>query len=79
MLKAGKRIHLLERLLNTREGISAKDDVLPARFLKEGRLDDPKKHVVPLNNMLKSYYKVKGYDANGIPKESVLKKLEIVF
>jgi len=79
MLKAGKRIHLLERLLNTREGISAKDDTLPARFLNEGRKDDPKNHVVPLDKMLKKYYKVKGYDANGIPKPETLKKYGIKF
>lgn len=77
MLKAGKRIHILERIMNTREGISAKDDILPARFLNEGRLDDPKKHVVPLGKMLKKYYKVKGFDANGIPKESTIKQMQI--
>ena len=34
-LEAGDRIHVLERYMNTREGISRKDDTLPARFLKE--------------------------------------------
>ena len=48
-LKAGKRIHTLERLMNCEEGISRKDDTLPDRFLKEGRACDPEKRVVPLS------------------------------
>ena len=78
MLKTGRRIHVLERLMNTREGISAKDDVLPARFLQEPRLDDPEKHLVPLDKMVRKYYKVKGYDANGIPEKRTLNKLQIL-
>ena len=76
-LKAGKRTNILERYLNTLDGISRKDDILPGRFLNEGRKSDPGKKVVPLHNMLKKYYKIKGYDENGIPKASVLKKMKI--
>ena len=79
MLLIGKRIHILERYLNTLEGIDKKADTLPDRFLKEGRKSDKKKMVVPLKSMLKSYYKIKGYDNNGIPKKSVMKKLGIDF
>jgi aldehyde:ferredoxin oxidoreductase len=77
LLKAGRRIHLLERYLNTREGISRKDDTLPERFLKEGRKSDPKNHTVPLHKMLDKYYKIKGYDNNGIPKNEVMKRMQI--
>jgi aldehyde:ferredoxin oxidoreductase len=77
MLGTGRRIHVLERLMNTREGISAKDDILPARFLTEPRLDDTEKHLVPLDKMLRKYYKVKGYDTNGIPEKRTLNKLQI--
>ena len=77
MLGTGRRIHVLERLMNTREGISAKDDILPARFLMEPRLDDTEKHLVPLDKMLRKYYKVKGYDTNGIPEKRTLNKLHI--
>jgi aldehyde:ferredoxin oxidoreductase len=76
-LKAGDRIHVLERYMNTREGISRKDDTLPERFLKEGRENDPKQLVVPIDRMLDSYYKVRGYDANGIPTPQTLQKLGI--
>jgi len=77
MLNTGKRIHILERYLNTREGVNTKHDTLPKRLLTETRKGDKDNYVVPLNNMLKSYYKIKGYDENGVPKKSLLKKLQI--
>lgn len=76
-IKAGERIHTLERYMNTREGISAKDDTLPGRFLNEGRKSDSLKRVVPLAPMLKKFYSLRGFDKNGIPKDSTLKKLGI--
>ena len=77
MFEAGERIHLLERYMNTREGISKKDDTLPKRMLKEGLTTDPDNKVVPLEKMLKEYYKIKGYDNNGIPTEEKLRELGI--
>ncbi|WP_457551943.1 aldehyde ferredoxin oxidoreductase family protein [Desulfobacula sp.] len=38
-LKAGERIHVLERLMNTNEGIRKSDDTLPERFLLEPQKD----------------------------------------
>lgn len=76
-LKAGARIHTLERLMNTREGISRKDDTLPQRFLKEGRTFDPRQHTVPLEDLLDRYYRLRGYDDNGIPRTAMLKKLRL--
>lgn len=75
--KAGERIHVLERYMNTREGISKKDDTLPRRFLFEGRKCDAEERTVPLEPMLKKYYKLRGYDTDGIPKERTLKRLGI--
>ena len=77
-LEAGERIHILERLLNTREGISRKDDQLPQRILKEKRTNPNDKKNIPLEKMLDDYYKLRGYDENGIPKPETLKKLGIV-
>ena len=77
MLKAGERIHILERYMNTREGISRKDDTLPARFLTEGRECDPLQRTVPLEKMLPEYYKLRGYNNNGIPNPETLQKLGI--
>ncbi len=77
-LKAGERIHVLERYMNTREGISKKDDTLPKRFLNETRACDSENKTVPLSKMIDKYYKVRGFDSDGIPTEKLLKKLEIV-
>ncbi len=76
-LKAGERIHILERYMNTREGITIKDDTLPGRLLKEGRLNDPQGRVVPLEKMLKKYYRIRSYDDNGKPTSGIMKKLSI--
>ncbi len=78
MIKIGERIHTLERYMNTREGISKKDDTLPDRFLKESRKYESKNKRIPLNKMLKKYYKIRGYDNNGIPKKETLQKLSIL-
>lgn len=76
-LTAGERIHILERLMNTNEGIRKIDDTLPERFLSEPQKDDPKKRTVPLGPMLERYYKLRGYDTDGIPEPAVLKQLGI--
>jgi aldehyde:ferredoxin oxidoreductase len=76
-LEAGDRIHVLERHMNCREGISRKDDTLPDRFLKEGREEDLHKRTVPLEKMLDKYYRLRGYDADGIPTVDTLEKLGI--
>ncbi len=78
MFVAGDRVHTLERYMNTREGISKKDDTLPSRMLNEGRLSDKKNHTVPLEKMLIKYYRIKGYDKNGVPTQLTLRKLGIV-
>lgn len=75
--QAGERIHVLERYMNTREGICKKDDTLPLRLLNEGRACDADGRTVPLAPMLDKYYKIRGYDDNGIPMEKTLKRLGI--
>ena len=77
-LQAGSRIHVLERYMNTREGISRKDDTLPSRLLNESQPGDPKNRKVPLEKMLDKYYKLRGYDENGIPREETLRGLGII-
>jgi len=74
---AGERIHVLERYMNTREGISRKDDTLPERLLRESRDCDPGGGGVPLEVMLDSYYRARGYDGSGVPADSTLKRLGI--
>jgi aldehyde:ferredoxin oxidoreductase len=76
-LKAGERIHILERYMNTQDGITRKDDTLPGRFLNQGRTCDAKGRTVPLEKMLTQYYKLRSYDANGKPSQKIMRKLAI--
>ena len=77
LMKAGERIHVLERLMNIREGITARDDNLPGRFLNEPREDDEQKLTVPLEKMVGDYYRVWNYDSEGIPSRKTLETLNI--
>lgn len=76
-IKAGRRIHILERYMNTRMGITKKDDTLPGRFLNEGETKHPVRKTVNLKPMLKKYYRIKGYDSEGKPGDKILSKLGI--
>ncbi|NQU63569.1 MAG: aldehyde ferredoxin oxidoreductase, partial [SAR324 cluster bacterium] len=76
-LKAGERIHVLERYMNTREGLSAQDDTLPDKLLKQPRACDPTGKVVPLDKMLGKYYKERQFDQKGMPTERLLSQLGI--
>ncbi|HQG32021.1 MAG TPA: aldehyde ferredoxin oxidoreductase C-terminal domain-containing protein, partial [Deltaproteobacteria bacterium] len=73
--KMGERGFNLERLFNIREGFSAKDDTLPKRFTHEEQIPGNEKTKVPLDKMMPTYYKLRGWDEKGIPTPKVLKKL----
>ncbi|MGN1001320.1 MAG: aldehyde ferredoxin oxidoreductase C-terminal domain-containing protein [Oscillospiraceae bacterium] len=77
-MRCGERGYTLERYVNTRFGVSAKDDSLPKRLTDVPQ--DPKdpKSVVPLETMKKTYYKARGWDENGIPTQRTLRKLNII-
>jgi aldehyde:ferredoxin oxidoreductase len=75
-IKAGERIHVLERLMNTREGINRQDDVLPGRLMsREGKSDIRKE--MELDKMISQYYTLRGYDINGIPLEKTIEDLRL--
>ena len=74
-LRVGERVNNLERAFNIREGLSRKDDTLPARFLKEEVADgEAMGNVVRLEAMLNEYYALRGWDPEtGCPgKEKLL-------
>jgi len=77
--QVGERIMNQERLFNMREGLTRKHDALPARLLKEPKLDGPAKGaVVPLEGLKDSYYEAMGWDnKTGNPTPAVLKRLGI--
>jgi len=76
-IKAGERIHVLERLMNTREGINRHDDVLPGRLMKQGRKSDTLNKKVELDKMISQYYTLRGYDIDGIPLKKTIEDLEL--
>ena len=77
--EAGERVMCQERLFNMREGLSRKDDTLPARLLHEPKPDGPTKGVVvPLEELKDEFYRTMGYELpTGNPTDSLLKKLGI--
>ena len=77
--KIGMRTICQERLFNMREGITRRDDTLPARLLNEPMPDGPTQGVtVPLEELKDDYYRVMGWDLlTGNPPDSLLDELEI--
>ncbi len=74
-VRTGERGYNLERLINIRQGLLPGDDTLPKRLTDElQRPDDPHSRV-ELKKMLKDYYKIRGWDQNGVPTAQRLKKL----
>lgn len=79
LMKTGERIWNLERLFNLKAGLTYKDDTLPERLLKEPIKSGPAKgKVVELEKMLPEYYKLRGWDNEGVPTEEKLKELGLI-
>ena len=76
-IRCGERGYTLERYVNARFGITAKDDTLPEKLTKVPQNKDNPKTVVPLDRMKKTYYAARGWDKNGVPEEKTLRKLKI--
>jgi len=66
--RVGERISTLARLFNVREGFVRKDDTLPDRNLKQPMAAGPANgQVVELDPMLDEYYRLMGWDDQGVP------------
>ncbi|MBI5528627.1 MAG: aldehyde ferredoxin oxidoreductase family protein [Deltaproteobacteria bacterium] len=76
-MEYGARAFQMEKLYNCREGFSRKDDTLPARLLHESTFKDVVRSGVPLGDMLDEYYKLRGYDRNGVITQKELDRLGI--
>ncbi len=75
-MKTGDRIWNLERLWNLKAGIGRKDDRLPDRIVKEPLTSGPAKgRVNRLDEMLPEYYRLRGWDEQGVPTKTKLKEL----
>ncbi|MEJ2723582.1 MAG: aldehyde ferredoxin oxidoreductase family protein [Deltaproteobacteria bacterium] len=75
-MEAGERIYTLERVWNLRAGFSGKDDTLPERVLKHpGKKETSKAEPFRLEETLPEYYRLRGWDAEGVPTRSKLDEL----
>ncbi|MBI2586128.1 MAG: aldehyde ferredoxin oxidoreductase family protein, partial [Rhodospirillales bacterium] len=76
LIEVGERIWNLERRFNLAAGLTAADDTLPARVLKEAaKTGAGKGRVAGLAEMLPEYYRLRGWDADGRPTAKTLKRL----
>jgi aldehyde:ferredoxin oxidoreductase len=80
LMKTGERIHNLIKAYLVREGLSRKDDSLPARFYEEPISDGPAKGALlskdKMNRLLEEYYDVRGWDRQtGVPGRKKLIEL----
>jgi aldehyde:ferredoxin oxidoreductase len=75
-MKIGARIWNLERLFNLKAGLTTADDKLPERLVKDPIPTGPSKGLVNrLGEMLPEYYKLRGWDAVGVPTKNTLTDL----
>jgi len=77
-VKVGERIWNMEKLYNLEAGFTAADDQLPTRMttlpIKTGPAKGEISHVP---EMLPEYYKLRGWDENGVPTKERLQELQL--
>ena len=74
--EVGERIWNMERQFNLAAGLSARDDDLPPRLKAEPAKTGPAKGLVNgLDQMKPEYYKVRGWNADGVPEKATLDRL----
>lgn len=84
LMIVGERANNLCRCFNAREGMTRKDDYLPARFTEEPLPDGPSKgqkiSTRELEDMLENYYDLRGWDKKtGNPTWKKLQELDLEF
>jgi len=68
LVQVGERIWNMERDFNLKAGITAADDTLPRRLLKEAAQTGPAAgRVNDLDKMLPEYYELRGWTTDGVP------------
>jgi aldehyde:ferredoxin oxidoreductase len=76
MLELGERVWNMERDFNLRAGLTAADDTLPKRLLKEAARSGPAEgRVNDLDKMLPEYYALRGWSEAGVPTDATRQRL----
>ena len=79
LVNAAERIINAERMFIVNAGFDRKDDSLPKRLTDEPLPSGPAKgEVCDLDTMLDDYYKVQGWDNNGVPSKKTLEKFGLL-
>lgn len=73
-MQIGARVFNLQRMYNVRCGIRKKDDTLPARF---STLERNRDKLPPLDELLRDYYELRGWNEEGIPTQNTLEAIGI--
>jgi aldehyde:ferredoxin oxidoreductase len=82
LLKTGERIYYRERIMNARNGFTAEDDDIPARFFQEDGSSSASVRIAPLNRCeflqeRAAYYRIRGLDAGGLPTADKCRELDL--
>ncbi|MEW6081196.1 MAG: aldehyde ferredoxin oxidoreductase family protein [Bacillota bacterium] len=73
LIETGERLFNMHRAINTRMGISRKDDVPPPRLISHARRTGGAAGSLPhAGKLLNEYYDLRGWDEEGIPTEDKL-------
>jgi len=75
LLEIGERIFNVKRAFNVKCSIRKKDDTLPRRLLTPLKEGGAKGHAAKLEPLLKEYYKLRGWNEEGIPTKEKLEEL----
>ncbi|MFH0896459.1 MAG: aldehyde ferredoxin oxidoreductase family protein [Candidatus Bathyarchaeota archaeon] len=78
----GERAINLTRIFNVREGFTAADDTLPPRFYRPHTSGALSKNAVDekgLHEAVKTYYRMMGWDTEGVPSREKLEELDIAW
>ncbi len=79
LLERSEAIYNLTRAINILKGISRKDDYPPERFFCDpvptGPLKGKLLHREEYDNLLDTYYRLRGWDSRGVPTERTLLRL----
>lgn len=78
LLFAAQRVLTLERAFNVIKGIRRENDTMPERLFKEAVPSGPYKgerlSKKKFNEMIDSYYALRGWDKDGVPKEETFRQ-----
>ena len=76
-ITCGERIFNLQRLINLRDGYTAKNDIFPPKMYISAKEGFRAARVPPFDDLLKEYYTLREWSKNGEPNREKLKKLRL--